>query len=248
VNLSARPSSGEPRAAEEPVELLVPPGRDDEQDHLRDPIRMRFGVGERQRAAPRRGPASGRPRALDAGARRPRSSWLWCWPRGRWRGRRRAACSAHSCADRTARGGTRPDRRVPDATASSPSPGRRATPRPASHVGRRRSPGRGNFRRPRPTCRWRTARSLDTRRSPYGAREGRGPQALEQKEGRPSGRPSHLRVPFRLCGQGGGSRISIVVENAIAALPLLGDLSENDEAGPAARPRFDSPVRKEKPQ
>jgi hypothetical protein len=57
-----------------------------------------------------------------------------------------------------------------------------------------------------------------------------------------------LRVPFRLCGQGGGSRISIVVENAFAALPLLGDLSENDEAGPAARPRFDSPVRKEKPK
>jgi hypothetical protein len=37
---------------EHPVELLVSPGCDTEQDHLRDSIRMGFGVGERQCASP----------------------------------------------------------------------------------------------------------------------------------------------------------------------------------------------------
>jgi hypothetical protein len=40
-------------APEGPVELLAPSGGDAEEDHLRDPIRVPFGVGEGQGAAPR---------------------------------------------------------------------------------------------------------------------------------------------------------------------------------------------------
>jgi hypothetical protein len=42
-----------PPTAEPPVELLAPAGRDAEQDDLRDAIRVSFGVGESQYAAPR---------------------------------------------------------------------------------------------------------------------------------------------------------------------------------------------------
>ena len=53
------PLHGEQRrhaAAEPPVSLHAPSRGDAPQDHLRDPVRVRLGVGERQRAAPRSAP------------------------------------------------------------------------------------------------------------------------------------------------------------------------------------------------
>ena len=164
-----RPRLGEEAgdaAPVEPVDLVPPAHRHRGEDHAGDAVADDVARTRGRASIPSccRRPPTRRCRVLGGAVRDRRADGRSCSSRDRPPDRSRAGCCARIPAGRTARCGTRRDRRTGAAPACTPTRVRRAAPRRAALPGCRSPPSTRGSRRPSPGGRTRTVRSPGTRR------------------------------------------------------------------------------------